>query len=113
MNRRLKIIVPLTVIVICFILYYVSFLAPYNLNGIFKANSFGIMNISSFKEIGELSEYFKDYSVSNVKYLGNNSYEVFTDKGDFIVIADYSDSMYWRYKIFKYDKQLQHFTNPM
>lgn len=113
MKRRLKIIIPLAVILSCCILYYVSFLAPYNLNGIFKANSFGIMNINSFNDISELSEYFKDYSINKVKYLGNNSYEVSTDKGEFIVIADYSDNMYCKYKIFKYDKEVQHFTNPM
>lgn len=113
MKRRLKIIIPLAIILLCCILYYVSFLAPYNLNGIFKANSFGIMNIDSFKNIDELSEYFKDYSINKVKYLGNNSYEVSTDKGEFIVIADYSDDTYWKYKIFKYDKEVQYFTNPM
>jgi hypothetical protein len=35
------------------------------------------------------------------------------DKGNFIVIADYSDAVYWRYKIFKYDKEIEYFTNPM
>jgi len=111
MKKYLKIIiVSFTVIII---LYFVGFLAPYNLNGIFKANSFGILNINSFRDIDKLSEYFKGYDVNEVKYLGNDSYEVFTDKGDFIVIADYSNTSYWNYKIFKYDKELQYFVGNM
>jgi hypothetical protein len=51
-----------------------------------------------------------DYTVSKVKYLGNKSYEVFTDKGEFIVIADYSDNDLWKYKIFKYDDEYEYLS---
>ena len=103
----------LIVVMAGLIVYYVSVLAPYNLIGVWKANNLGMLNGDSFKDIDEWSTYFKGYDIRKVKYLGSNSYEVFTNKGEFIVIADYSDSMYWKYKIFKYDKKMEHFTNPM
>ncbi|MCP8970116.1 hypothetical protein [Ectobacillus ponti] len=93
--------------------YYVTVLAPYNLIGVWKARSLGMLNGDSFKDIEELATYFKGHDIQKVKYLGNDSYEVFTDKGEFVIIADYSDSMYWRYKIFKFDKKAEYFTNPM
>lgn len=114
MKKRSKIVLLLSAFLVSgLILYFVGFLAPYNLQGALNANSFGIQNMDSFKEIDELSQYFKNYNVTQVKYLGSDSYEVFTDKGTFIAVADYSGTLYWKYKIFKYDKELQYFTNPM
>jgi hypothetical protein len=110
MKKHLKIInVVLALILSGFILYYVGFSAPYNLNDLKR------INIQSFSKsyAGELSEYFADYTVSKVKYLGNKSYEVLTDKGEFIVIADYSDNDLWKYKIFKYEDEYQYFSNRM
>lgn len=110
MKKTLKIIcIILAVILSGFILCYVGFLAPYNLK-----DSISI-NIQSFSKshAGVLSEYFDNYTVSKVKYLGNKSYEVFTDKGEFIVIADYSDYDLWKYKIFKYEDEYQYFSNRM
>ncbi|WP_238859656.1 hypothetical protein [Clostridium sp. YIM B02569] len=110
MKERLKIIyITFAVIFSIFILCYVGFLAPYNLKELIN------INIQSFSKdhAGVLSEYFENYTVSKVKYLGNKSYEVFTDKGDFIVIADYSDNNFWKYKIFKYEDEYQYFSNRM
>ena len=108
MNKRIKkVSILLSVILSGFILCYVSFYAPYNLRGIER------LNIQSFKDGGELFNYFKNYNVTKVKYLGSNSYEVFTDDGEFIVIANYTDSMYWKYKIYKNNDNFQYFTNPM
>ena len=110
MKKCLKVIcIVLAVILSGFILCYVGFLAPYNLNDLTR------IDIQSFSKshAGELSEYFDNYKVSKVKYLGNKSYEVFTDKGEFVVIADYSDNDLWKYKIFKYDDEYQYFSNRM
>lgn len=84
-----------------FALYYVGCLAPYNLQGLWNANRLGIVNEDSLKNINELSEYFKGYTIKKVKYLGSDTYEVFTDRVAFIIVADYSDSAYWKYKILK------------
>ena len=113
MKKRLKVFIFSMVIILLGLVYYVSFLAPYNLQGIFNPKSLGVINQNSFKEIDELEQYFKGYKVNKVKYLGSDAYEVFTDKGEFIILADYSDTMYWKYKIFKYDKKVQYFINPM
>lgn len=114
MKKKSKIIILLiSIILLGVTIQYIGFWAPYNLQGIRTENSFGIQNMSSFKEIDELSQYFKYYNISKVKYLGSNTYEVFTDKGNFIVIADYSDDDFWKYQIFKYDGEIQHFANPM
>jgi hypothetical protein len=91
--------------VFAFILFYISFLAPYNLRGILIGEN--------LLDVPEISQYFSGYSINDVKYLGSNTYKVITDKDDFIVITDYSDSVFWRYKIFKHDKNLEYFTNPM
>lgn len=110
MKKPLKIIyIVLAVILSGFTLCYVGFLAPYNLRDLNN------INIQSFSKshAGVLGEYFENYTVSKVKYLGNKSYEVFTDKGEFIVIADYSDNDIWKYKIFKYEDEYQYFSNRM
>ena len=71
MKKCFKIIcIVLAVILSGFILCYVGFLAPYNFNDLAK------IDIQSFSKshAGELSEYFDNYKVSKVKYLGNKSY---------------------------------------
>jgi hypothetical protein len=110
-NKWIRIIFSI-LIVICG-LYYIVFLAPYNLMEERFANGLGVINNSSIKSIPELDEYFKGIDVNRVKYLGSSSYEVYTNRGEYIIIADYSDSVFWKYKIFKYDKQVKYFTNPM
>jgi hypothetical protein len=107
------ILVCSAVILLLGIIYYIGFLAPYNIESAMNPEGLGILNIKSFKEIDELEQYFKGVKVNKVKYLGSDTYEVFTEKGEFIIIADYSDSMYWRYKIYKYDQKAEYFTNPM
>lgn len=79
----------------------------------FNPKGLGVINQNNFNEVDELAQYFKGYKINKVKYLGTDTYEVVTDKGEFIILADYSDNMYWKYKIFKYDKKIQYFTNPM
>jgi hypothetical protein len=103
----------ISVIIVLSSIYYVVFRAPYNLQDNWFKDSFGITNINSFKEIDELAKYFNGYKIEKVEYKGSHTYDVKTDKGEFIVIADYSDSTYWKYKIFKYNKQVKFFTNPM
>jgi hypothetical protein len=113
MKRRKITLIVSAIILLLGLLYYVGFLAPYNMASAINPEGLGVLNIKSFKEIDELETYFKEYKVEKVKYLGSDTYEVFTDKGEFIIIADYSDQMYWRYKIFKYDQKAKYFTNPM
>ncbi|MDQ1143720.1 hypothetical protein QE429_000547 [Bacillus sp. SORGH_AS 510] len=113
MKRRKITLIVSAIILLLGLIYYVGFLAPFNLASAINPEGLGVLNIKSFKEIDELEKYFKDYKVEKVKYLGSDTYEVFTNKGEFIIIADYSDRMYWRYKIFKYDQKAKYFTNPM
>ncbi|OIK08004.1 hypothetical protein [Bacillus sp. MUM 13] len=113
MKRRSWIITLSSAIVLIAFVFYISVLAPYNLTGVLFKNSLGLINQHSIKEIDELARYFKGYKITDVNYLGSDTYEVTTDKGVFMISADYSDTMYWKYKIFKLDKKLQHFTNPM
>ena len=114
MKKHRKLVKYSLIIVLAgFLLLYILFLAPYNFQGKLNTNSLGIGNMKNFKEIPELSEYFRDYNIKKIKYLGSNTYEVSTDKGDFVIITDYSDYSFWRYRIFKYDKELEHFKNPM
>jgi hypothetical protein len=111
MKKYSKTIV-IALIILGLLTFYVCFLAPYNLRGVYFANGLGTLD-NSIENIGGLYEYFNGYSINNVKYLGSNTYEVYTDKGDFIIIADYSDRMYWRYKVFKLETNIEYFTNPM
>lgn len=121
MKKRSKIIISSVAVIIFGI--YISFFAPYNLYKLYTANSFGVLfsydaknpngDTKGIKSIDELYMYFKDYNISKIKYLGSDSYEVFTDKGDFTVIADYSDNDIWKYKIFKHETDVQHFPLRM
>lgn len=113
MKRRKITLMVSAIILLLGLIYYLGFLSPYNMASAMNPEGLGVLNIKSFKEIDELEKYFKDYQVKKVKYLGSDTYEVFTDKGEFIIIADYSDQMFWRYKIFKYDQKAEYFTNPM
>jgi hypothetical protein len=58
-----------------------------------------------------VGEYFSYHNVTKVKYLGSYTHEVFTDKGNFIAIANYSDYYYWRYKIYQYGKEVEYLKN--
>lgn len=113
MKSRTKIFMFSTIIILISFFYYISVLAPYNLQGMLNPNGLGIINQSNLKEIDELAKYFEGYKVNKVKYLGSDSYQVFTDKGEFIILTNYSDSMFSKYKIYKYEKKVKHFTNPM
>lgn len=80
-------------------LLYIAFLAPYNLREILIGQN--------LKDVPEVSQYFKDYDMRKIQYLGNGAYEVSTNRDSFIIIADYSVKYAdWKYKIFKYDKDL-------
>lgn len=102
---RKTIIAFITSICVSFILIYIGLLSPYNLRG---------MEIGrNLMSIPEVSNYFSGHDIREVKYLGSSTYKVVTDKSNFIVITDYSDRVFWRYKIFKYDTELEYFSNPM
>lgn len=92
-------------LVTVFILFYISFLAPYNLSE--------LINGRNLMTIPEVSGYFSGFNAHEVKYLGSNTFKVITEKGDFIVIPDYTDQALWKYKIFKYETELKYFSNPM
>lgn len=114
MKKRYKIFfLSLLVLLLIYLFWYINFLAPYNLQEKRSANGLGISNIKNIKELPEWNEYFRDYNISKVEYLGSDTYEVFTDKGNFIIMADYSDHEFWRYKIFRFEKEVEYFTNPM
>jgi hypothetical protein len=114
MKRSVKIIfVSLAVILLIFTSLYISLWAPYNLQSKLNEYSLGMWNTKGIKEVPGVGEYFSYHNVTKVKYLGSNTYQVFTDKGNFIVIADYSDYDYWRYKIYQYGKEIEEFKNPM
>jgi hypothetical protein len=114
MKKGLKVFfISLTVILSIFISLYITLWAPYNLQSKLNENSLGMWNTKGIKEVPGIGEYFSSYDVVKVKYLGSSTYEVFTDKGNFIVIADYSDFDYWRYKIYQYGKEIEEFKNPM
>jgi hypothetical protein len=105
-KKRFKIVLAFfTIILSVLIIWYISFSAPYNWVGLY--------NTKELRENPQILEYFNDYKIERIKYLGNNTYEVFTDKDSFIIISDYSNNVTWKYKIFKYDKEFQYFTNPM
>jgi hypothetical protein len=106
MEKHKKLIIIFAIVIVSILtIYYKYCLAPYNLQGIRLAKE--------LKDVPKISEYFKDYKINKIEYLGRDAYEVYTNKSEFLIIADYSDYQNYKYKIFKYDKSVDYFQNSM
>ncbi|NMD69375.1 hypothetical protein HHO41_03675 [Bacillus sp. DNRA2] len=88
------------------LLLFLNFLGPYNM--------LTALTASQIKDIPEIKEELAGYKILNIKYLGYDTYRIYTDKKDFIVVKkDSSDHLFWRYDIFEFKSEVEYFRNPM
>ncbi|WP_026693017.1 hypothetical protein [Peribacillus kribbensis] len=86
-------------------LVLLNYLGPYD---VLEAISVG-----NLKDYPELQEQL-DGNIQKIIYLRRKTYEVHTDKKEYILIENHSDDVFRRFKVFEMkEKRLKLFLNPM
>jgi hypothetical protein len=103
MKAKYKIVISGAVIVVG--LFVWNYFGPYN---IFQASTAN--NLADFTEI----EQQLDGHIENIKYIGRNTYQVHTNKKDYIIVEYFRNSEFLKFKVYEdNNKKINVFLNPM
>ena len=85
------------------VIFCINFWGPYNVLTAITAN-----NIAEYKEIQQQL----DGKILDIKYIGNHTYQVQTDKKVYVLMEN-SDYSNLKFKVFEVQKEIEIFKNPM
>lgn len=82
-----------------------NYFGPYNIFQALTAN-----NLSGFTEIDQQL----DGHIENIRYVGRNTYQVHTDKKNYIIVEYFRNSEFLKFKVYEdNNKKIDVFLNPM
>lgn len=100
-----KYTMAITGVVLLVGLLVLNFLGPYNIFEAFTAH-----NLSDFPEI----EQQLDGHIETIRYIGKNTYQVHTDKKDYIIVEYFRNDVFLKFNVYEdTNKKIDVFLNPM
>ncbi|WCK57352.1 hypothetical protein PP175_29620 (plasmid) [Aneurinibacillus sp. Ricciae_BoGa-3] len=86
--------------------------------GMVLLNGFGPYNVITALTANDLAGYPEiqeqlDGKIKTIKYIGRDTYQIHTDKKDYVLIDNGSNREFLRFKVFELNKKIDIFKNPM